>query len=156
MEKNKLGFTFSDTIQGYVTHYDWDKQTFSLDTSDGRTFEVKLGANIYAELVRNLGEAFIDCTGQIKDMLAAGRFLYVYGVFFPEDEVKFEAKHLVFLGKDEQEFRFEKQDWWIKQIRQLGDFYLKAQFPDGDVDDPNPETRTLLHVWIESGGHRSL
>ena len=144
MEKNKLGFTFSDTIQGYVTHYDWDKQTFSLDTSDGRTFEVKLAANIYAELVRNLGEAFIDCTGQIKDMLAPGRFLYVYGVFFPEDEVKFEAKHLVFLGKDEQEFRFEKQDWWIKQIRQLGDFYLKAQFPDGDVDYRKYKTNLSL------------
>ncbi|MEI6639845.1 MAG: hypothetical protein WCL46_09010, partial [Chlorobium sp.] len=153
MEKNRLDFTFSDTIQGYVTHFDWDKQIFSLDTSDGRTFEVKLTSNTYAELVRNLGEAFIDCTGQIKDMLAPGRFLYVYGVFFPEDEVKFEAKHLVFLGKDEQEFRFEKQDWWIKQIRQLGDFYLKAQFPDGDIDYRNYKTNLSLE-GEQSGNSR--
>jgi mannose/cellobiose epimerase-like protein (N-acyl-D-glucosamine 2-epimerase family) len=48
--------------------------------------------------------------------------------------------HLIFLGRDPAEYRFEAQDWWIKQIRALGDYYLKAQFPDGHVDYRNYRT----------------
>lgn len=153
MEKNTLQFTFSDMIQGYVNHFDWDKLVFSLDTSDGRNFEVKLTSNTYAEMVRNLGEAYMDCTGQIKDLLATGRFLYVYGVFFPESEVKFEAKHIVFLGRDEKELRFEKQDWWIRQVKQLGDFYLKAQFRNGEIDYRNYRTNISLE-GDQTGNYR--
>ena len=35
-------------------------------TSDGRLFEVKLGANLYAQMVRNLG-AFYDAFGVTRD-----------------------------------------------------------------------------------------
>ncbi len=134
MDTKALGFTFSDLIQGYVTNFDWDKQSFGLRTSDGREFAVTLTANTYAEMLRNLGEPFIDCTAQMKDLLGQDRFLYVYGVFYPEKELSFEAKHIVFLGRSEGEFRFEKQDWWIRQLRCLGDFYLKAQFDNGAPD----------------------
>jgi len=57
MDAKTLAFTFSDLIQGYVTNFDWDKQTFGLRTSDGREFSVTLTANTYAEMVRNLDEA---------------------------------------------------------------------------------------------------
>jgi mannose/cellobiose epimerase-like protein (N-acyl-D-glucosamine 2-epimerase family) len=133
-------FTFSDLIAGYVKTFDFDKSLITVSTSDDREFQVVLTATTFAEVVRNLGEPFIDCTAQMKDMLLPGRFLYAYGIFFPEPEKPFEAKHLVFLGRSEGEFRFEKQDWWIKQIRQLGDFYLKAQFGDGEVDYRNYRT----------------
>lgn len=133
---NKMHFTFSDLIAGYVSEFEWElKDKFVIKTSDGREFEIKIGDNCYAELVRNLGEAFIDCTGSIVDMLAPGRFLFVYGVFYNEgDDHNFEAKHIVFLGRSEKDYMFEKQDWWIKQVRQLGDFYINAQFPDGNID----------------------
>jgi len=147
-------FTFSDTIAGYVTSFNWDKQVFSMDTSDGKSFDVKLTSNTFAEMVRNLGEAFIDCTGLIKNMLAEGRFLFAYGIFFPEeDEMKFEAKHLVFLGKDEGEYRFEKQDWWIKQVKKLGDFYLKAQFDNGLPDFSKYRTNLSLE-GDQTGNYR--
>jgi mannose/cellobiose epimerase-like protein (N-acyl-D-glucosamine 2-epimerase family) len=142
----KMHFTFSDTIGGYVTAYEWEKKNFfMMETSDGRQFEVKIGDNCYAELVRNLGEAFIDCTGQIQDMLAPGRFLYAYGLFYSDNnEWNFEAKHLVFLGRSEKEFLFEKQDWWLKQVKQLADYYLKAQFEDGPIDYRNYRTSVDL------------
>ena len=90
---NRLSFTFSDLIAGYVVSPINDKDKFTLRTSDGRIFEIKLGANLYAQMVRNLGEPWQDCTGQIRTMVSEGRFLYVYGVFYPEDDAtKFEAK----------------------------------------------------------------
>ncbi len=52
---NKIDFTFSDLIAGYVTGYDKASDSFGLKTSDGREFTVHIAVNCYAELVRNLG-----------------------------------------------------------------------------------------------------
>ncbi|MBO3459385.1 AGE family epimerase/isomerase [Aetokthonos hydrillicola Thurmond2011] len=135
---NKLGFPFSDLIAGYVVDFDpkkGDFGTFTLKTSDSREFEVALTSMTYAELLRNLDEPYFDCTGQISSMLVPNRYLFAYGIFYPEaDKYNFEAKHIVFLGRKENEYLFEKQDWWLKQIRSLANFYLKAQFEDGEID----------------------
>jgi anti-anti-sigma factor len=133
-----LGFSFSDLIAGYVTDFDASKGdfgTFGLKTSDGKKFDVALTSMTYAELVRNLDEPYFDCTSQISAMLVPNRYLFVYGIFYSDtDEYTFEAKHIVFLGRKENEYLFEKQDWWVKQIRSLANFYLKAQFEDGEID----------------------
>jgi len=144
-----MHFTFSDLIMGYVTRYEWEKKAyFTLETVDGRSFEVEIGDNCAAEVIRNLGEAYVDASGQMRDMLVEGRFCFVYGVFYPEASgTRFEAKHLVFAGRSEQEFVFESQDWWITQIRQLGDFYLRAEFEDGRIDFRNYRTQ------LSAGGH---
>jgi mannose/cellobiose epimerase-like protein (N-acyl-D-glucosamine 2-epimerase family)/anti-anti-sigma regulatory factor len=140
-----LTFTFSDLVAGYVTAYDPTTDTFGVKTSDGREFKVGFTPTTYAELVRNLGEAYHDATGQMRDMLDPGRFLYAYGIVYPQaGAYAFEAKHLVFLGRTEADFRFEAQDWWINQIRQLADFYLKAQFGDGEIDFSKYRTNLLL------------
>ena len=81
-----MRFTFSDLIAGYVQSFDWANETIKLETTDHRVFVVKLSDNCFAELVRNLGEAFMDCTSQIKDMLQEGRYIYVYGIFYPDGE----------------------------------------------------------------------
>ena len=39
---------------------------------------------------------------------------------------------------------FEKQDWWVRQIESLGDFYLHAQFGDEPVDYDNYRTTITL------------
>ena len=152
---DNMRFTFSDLIAGYVVSFEWEKKDFfQMKTSDGREFEVEIGDNCYAELLRNLGDAFIDCTAQIRDLLAPGRFLFAYGIFYPEgEEFRFEVKHIVFVGRTEKEYSFEKQDWWIKQIRQLADFYLKAQFGDGPIDYRNYRTQLTL-VGSHTGDYR--
>lgn len=133
----RIDFTFSDMIAGYVKDFDTSTDTYSVETSDGRLFKGHLTETTFAELVRNLGEPYKDATHAMRSMLVPGRYLFSYGIFFPDgsdDEYLFDAKHLVFLGRTENEFAFEKRDWWIRQVRQLADFYLQAEFPNGEVD----------------------
>ncbi|WP_460203217.1 AGE family epimerase/isomerase [Scytonema sp. NUACC21] len=133
-----LGFSFSDLIAGYITDFDPQKGglgTFSLTTTDQRQFEVALTSMTSAELVRNLGEPYYDCTSLIGSMLVPHRYVFVYGIFYPEtNSYKFEAKHIAFLGRTESDYLFEKPDWWVNQIRNLANFYMKAQFEDGEID----------------------
>jgi anti-anti-sigma factor len=143
-----VGFSFSDLIAGYISGVDTDRNGFQVKTSDGREYPVRLGKAAYAEVVRNLGESYIDCTGQMRDMLAPGRFVYTYGVFYPDSLTGLEAEHLIFVGRGASEFGFEKPDWWVKQIQQLGNFYYRAQFGEGPVDYRN--YRTMLDLY----GHR--
>ncbi len=141
-----LGFTISDLITGYVKSFDPSKDQFILTTSDERDFEIKFTSTTYAELIRNLGESFIDCTGQMRDMIVPGRFLFAYGIYYPEAGKPFEVKHIVFAGRSENDWVFEKQDWWIKQIQQLGNFYLDAQFGEDDVIDFS-KYHTMLNLY---------
>lgn len=138
-------FTFSDTLTGYVESFDADRRVYQIKTSDGRPFAVKLKSNTYAQMMRNLGEPYVDCTAQIDSLLAPGRYVYSYGTYYPEDDrLVFEAQHLLFVGRRTAEFLFEQRDWWIKQIKALGDFYLKAEFGAGPVDYKNYRTNIKL------------
>ena len=134
---NKIDFSFTDLIAGYVTSFDSQSGkfgTFGLRTADDRNFEISLTAETYGELIRNLGEPYQDCTGQISSMLVCDQYLFAYGIFYPEsDGYEFEAQHLVFPGYKE-EYRFENPNWWVNQIEQLADFYLNSQFQDGEID----------------------
>jgi mannose/cellobiose epimerase-like protein (N-acyl-D-glucosamine 2-epimerase family) len=136
-----MTFPFSDTIAGTVTHFDRDRGVYTVRTADGRTFPIKLRPNTYALLLRNLGDPYVDATAQIPQMLVPGRCTFTYGIFYPESgKYVFEAQFLVFLGRRPDEYVFEGPDWWVRQVRQLADFYLKAQFGAGPVDYKNYRT----------------
>ncbi len=141
---NELNFTFMDTIGGYVTAFDPTADTFTIKTSDGREYTVKLTNTTNAQMVRNLDEPYQDCTGTIRTMLVPGRMLHVYGAYFPEETVKFEAKSIIFQGRTATDYRFEKQGWWIDQINSLGKWHMKAQFDGGEVD--YSKYRTMLSL----------
>ena len=143
---NDIDFTFSDTITGYVTQFDSDKDTYTVKTSGGREYQIKLKKNTYAQLVRNLEEPYYDCTSQMRDMLVPGRHVFTYGIFYPQgDGHVIEAQFLIFSGGKLDEFAFERQDWWIQQIRSLGNFYMRAQFGEGvPVDYANYRTTIRL------------
>jgi mannose/cellobiose epimerase-like protein (N-acyl-D-glucosamine 2-epimerase family) len=144
-------FPFSDTIAGYVTILDCDRDSFSLKTSDDIHFEVHLTETTYAELLRNLSEPYTDSTVAMRKMLTPGRYLYVYGTYYPQldGSHQFEAKHLVFLGQSSSDYFFEKSDWWIQQIRSLADFYLEAEFGDGEVDFRRYRTNVNLYGELQ-------
>ena len=145
MVDSRMHFTFSDTIAGSVVAFQADEDAFTLKTIDGREFEVKLTSQTFAEVTRNLGEAYIDATSQMRDMLDRGRMLFAYGIFYPENGgVTFEAKHIVFVGRTAHDFVFERPDWWVDQIREVADFYIRAQFPDGNIDYSEYRTRLSL------------
>ena len=142
---NEVRFTFSDTIAGYVKAVDREKDTFNLQTADGRDFRVKFAPNTYAWIVNNLEHPRHWVGAQMRDMLTPGRYLFVYAVFYPErDGYDVEAQYLVFPSARPEAFDFEHQDWWIDQIRSLGEFYLKAQFGDQEIDYKNYRTTITL------------
>ncbi len=140
-----MNFTFSDTVAGYVTEFDREAGTYIVKTSDDRLYTIKLKSNTYAQLIRNLGDPYRDATGPMRDMLTPGRFLFTYGIFYPEGgEFHFEAQFILFVGRTAKDYFFEKQDWWVRQIDSLGDFYVNAQFGDGDIDYDNYRTTITL------------
>jgi mannose/cellobiose epimerase-like protein (N-acyl-D-glucosamine 2-epimerase family) len=140
-----MNFTFSDTIAGYVTYLDREKKSYGVRTSDGREFDVHWKPNTYAQLLRDLGDPYTDCTAQMPELLTPGRYLFTYGIFYPEAGGHvFEAQYLIFVGRRPGEYLFERPDWWVRQIRSLGDFYLQAQFGTGPVDYANYRTTLKL------------
>jgi mannose/cellobiose epimerase-like protein (N-acyl-D-glucosamine 2-epimerase family) len=139
----QIDFSFSDLIAGYVTEYDKDRDIFGLKTSDGREFKVKISPMAYAKVIQNFDEGYPDATGSMKSMLTNGRFLFVYGVFYPDNKL-FDAKQIIFAGRKKDEYVFEKSDWWVKQVKSLGNFYLKAQFGTGEYNYRNYRTNLNL------------
>jgi len=142
---NNIDFTFSDTIAGYVTSFDEDEDTFGLRTTDGREFKVNLVRSTYSYAIRNFGEAYLDTTAQMRDMLSPHRYLFAYGVFYAEnDGHHFDVKQIIFPSLRGTEYVFEQPHWWIHQVRAIADFYLRGQFPDGNYDWRNYRTKLSL------------
>ena len=140
---DKVNFSFSDLIAGYVTGYDKDTDIFGLKTSDGREFKAKLSPMAYAKVIQNFDEGYPDATGNMRAMLVPGRYLFTYGAFYPDSDI-FDAKQIVFAGAKKDDYVFEKQNWWVNQIDALGKFYLKAQFGEGGYDYRNYRTSLSL------------
>jgi len=142
---DSMQFTVSDSVAGYVVSYDEDENTFVLRTSDGREFTVNVTPTTAANVTRNFDEDYQDVSGQIGDMLYPGRYLFAYGIYYPEnDGHRFEVKQLVFPGRPGKEYVFEDPNWWINQVRAVADFYLRGQFPDGNYDWRNYRTKLTL------------
>jgi len=143
---NELKFEFSDTITGYVTGYDKTKRTFTLKTSDGRQFTARITPITYAKGPRNLEEGWCDYTGKMEALLSTpGQYLSVLGIYYPEKGLPFDAKVLIFQGDAAGKFRFEEQDWWIKQASSIADFYIKAEFGSpSTIDYKNYRTNISL------------
>lgn len=143
--KYGMGFTFSDTIAGYVVRFDRSAKSFILKTSDDRQFEAFLTPTTYARMTQNLDEGYIDCTGRIGELLSPGQLVYAYGVFYP-DNGTFEVKSMIFPGDAPDKYRHEEPDWWTRQIKSIADSYLNWQFdyPNQEIDYRN--YRTMLHL----------
>ena len=153
---SSMKFEFSDTIAGYVIKFDKATKIFGLRTTDGREFSIKLSDNIYARMIRNLGEPYFDCTGQLGELLAPDQYLFVYGTFYPENnDYAFEAQYIDFPGRNKTKFRFEESDWWVKQSKSIAEFFIKAQFGSGDtINYDNYRTTISLTGEQEEGTYR--
>ena len=90
---NNINFTFSDTLAGYVQSYDKASDSFTLKTSDGRDYTVRLKSNTYGWIANNLEEPRQWTGGdQIRAFLVSGRYLFIYGIYYPEGgDFTFEA-----------------------------------------------------------------
>ena len=144
---NEIKFTFSDTLAGYVRGYDRESDTFGLRTSDGREYNVKLKSNTYGWIANNLEEPRQWCNpDQIRSMLVPGRYMFNYGIYYPEGgDFSYEVQFVIFMAAKENAFGFELTDWWVKQIVSLGDFYIRAQFGEGQPINYR-EYRTIINL----------
>lgn len=142
---DNINFSWSDTVAGYVVGYDDGTRILELDTSDNRRFRVEIDQTTGAELLRNLGEPYTDATPHLTELLQPGRYVIVYGIFYPvENRMNYVAKQVRLVGRGTQDYNFEEPSWWARQIDQLASFYRRAQFGTGPVD--YSEYRTNLHL----------
>ena len=66
----------------------------------------------------------------------------------------YEAQFMVFPGRREDNYVFERQDWWSKQVAAIADFYLKAQFQGKPVDYKDYRTTIRLTGEKEADNYR--
>ena len=143
----RMNFSFSDMIGGYVTQFNRSDKSFGIKTSDGRQYTAYLTPTTFGRITQNLEEPYLSATERFAELLHPGQHVFAYGVFYPQGEGhKFEAKSLVFAGEGSQQYRHEEPDWWIKQVRSIADCYLKWQFgyPNQPID--YKEYRTMLNL----------
>jgi mannose/cellobiose epimerase-like protein (N-acyl-D-glucosamine 2-epimerase family) len=143
----RMNFSFSDMIGGYVTNFNRSDKSFGIKTSDGREYTAYLTPTTYGRITQNLEEPYLSATERFAELLHPGQHVFAYGVFYPQGEGhKFEGKSLVFAGEGSQQYRHEEPDWWIKQVRSIADCYLKWQFgyPKQPID--YKEYRTMLNL----------
>ena len=140
-----MDFTRSDLIAGYVSSSVKSTGIFGLKTSNGQEYQIKLASNTYAEVIRNLGESFHDPGMPLEGLITPGRYLFIECLIYPgKGHPTFEARHIIATGTDAGDYRFEEPDWWIRQIRELAEFYFRAQFPDGRIDYAQYRTHLTL------------
>lgn len=143
---NSIDFTFSDTVAGYVTAFDPNTNMVTVKTSDGREFQGRVTDATYSERARKLGANWTDGGGSYADTLQMGRYVYLHGVFYPDNgATSFDVKHILFPGNGTNHFFSEDPDWWVDQVKSIGDFYLNAQFEGGPIDYKNYRTRLFLN-----------
>lgn len=142
---NDHSTTRSDTIAGTVAAHDVAAGSFDLTTADDRSYRVHVDDLTAAEFLRNLGQPYVDAGGHLANMLQPGRYVIVYGIFYPTlDGEVFSAKHVYLLGRGTDEFNFEEAGWWTHQLDQIAAFYRRAQFGDGEIDYDG--YRTNIHL----------
>src|SRR5262245_19927941 len=66
---DRVGFTFSDTIAGYVTEVNRAERSFGVRTSDGRAFQLHLTPTTFGRIAQNLEEPYADATGRLGELL---------------------------------------------------------------------------------------
>src|SRR5438067_11686443 len=131
MTADGMKFTLADTIAGYVTSFDENEDSFGLRTSDGREFKVWLAPNTYSSAIRNFGEAYLDTTGQMRDILVPDRFLFTYGIFYHEaDGHRYEAMQILFATHRGTEYVFGQPSWRSDEARAVADLNRRGQFQD--------------------------
>jgi len=140
-----IDFRFSDLIAGRVSAPADETGTFKLTTIDGREFSVAMNDMTSAEVLRNLEHPYLDASDHRDDMITQGRQLFAYGVHTPESKGwHFDAKRLIFIGRQLDDVRYEEPDWWIHQLDRIASFYRKAQFGTGPID--YRDYRTVLRL----------
>jgi len=152
-----MQFEFTDLIAGYVSEFNESSKTFKLTTTDKREFVVYLTDTTFARLMRNLDEPYQDATGNLYTLLAQeGRMVFAFGIFYPQNDGKyaFETKQIDFPERELGKYRFEESNWWANQAKSICNFFVNAQFGDGEIDYEKYRTSVSLSGKREANSFR--
>lgn len=152
-----MQFEFTDLIAGYVSEFNGSAKTFKLTTTDKREFVVSLTDTTFARLMRNLDEPYQDATGNLYTLLAQkGRMVFAFGIFYPQHDGKyaFEAKQIDFPERELGKFRFEESNWWANQAKSICNFFVNAQFGNGEINYEKYRTSVSLSGKREANSFR--
>lgn len=147
----RIGAPYSDLVTGILGARDEAAATIELTTAGGVRHTVRLDADPGIRLLRNLDEPPADLGASPGDRLAPGRMAAVSGLFYPQpDGTRFDAKDILLPQKEAGSYRFEEQDWWIRQLEAIARFYRRAQFGSGPIDFR--DYRTVIRLGGDKGG----
>ena len=118
---------------------------FALRDLAGIDHEVEVSDGTAAELLRNLGDPYLDASRQRDTMLQPGRAVLITGLLYSgQSQPVVDAKRIVFVGRGSGDYTFEDRRWWIHQLDRLAAFYRRAQFGDGQIDYADYRTQLRL------------
>ncbi|MEV1010921.1 AGE family epimerase/isomerase [Streptomyces sp. NPDC049881] len=144
----QLPFTYSDTTAGYVIGR--QDRRVALRTLDGQEVTVHLTATTSGQRMRNLGQPYEDVSGSLYDVLLPGTFVFCHGPVYPEaDGPHYQASQLTVVNAPDGAWPFERDGWWVEQLRQLARFYRRSQFGEGEIDFGDYRTE------IRGSGHKT-
>jgi mannose/cellobiose epimerase-like protein (N-acyl-D-glucosamine 2-epimerase family) len=125
-------YPYSDTLAGQVTAVEPGGECFSLRTRAGQAYQVARTPVTTAERLRNLGDPYQDCRESFRELLEPGQHVFALGLFYQDSPDRCEARHLIFCGPEAG--AWEQPGWWVRQVRALGEFLLRAELPTAAAD----------------------
>ncbi|MBF0410244.1 MAG: AGE family epimerase/isomerase [Candidatus Riflebacteria bacterium] len=137
----------SDLFYGTISSIsESDRHSFFITLPSGKTVEILFTDETSVETLRNLDEAPIYPKEPITKHILPGRHVSVLGLIYADkNPPEIEARKILFLEDETGNLRFMHGSWWINQIKSVGDFYLRAQFPDGKIDYTKYRTNLRLN-----------
>lgn len=135
-------------ILGYVTGVEPTSASFEVTLRSGDAINAIVEPTTWVETIRNLdlydrgrtpvpqGFDASDPRDLVRRHIRLGRLYVVEGVYQPtRDPSQFFARRIVVLTDDDGVHLSERRHWWLTQIRELGDVWLRyLNMRPGDFD----------------------
>lgn len=138
-----------ERVQGLVESVDAEARIVTLKLVDGSAQKVRIAANAYIHSLQDLDgrQRMQDLSGM--SALQKGARVAVSGLEY-SDQPEIIAKEVTILGTSDNDLLFEQSDWWSSQARDEADFWIRAQFGEGEIGDAS----TYRTVITKTGGKR--
>lgn len=123
-----------DRVQGVVVEA--RPGALVLEMPNGEKQEVRLAGNVYWHPLSGLDERRLLADPKGAADVPLGARVAVSGLLY-KGEPAMLAKEVTVFGPSDESLLFEHADWWSSQARDIADFWIRADFGDGDIGDPS-------------------
>lgn len=125
-----------DRVQGVVLSASPKDRTLELRLPDGKAQRLRIASNASLRSIRGLDERELMIDPSNLAAIQPGMRISASGLFY-SDAPELVAKEIVVLSGTDGVPLYESPEWWESQARELADFWIRAQFGDGDIGDPS-------------------